>query len=69
MKKDKKLIVMIPCFNEEKTLAQVVGKVPKKIPGINQVEILVIDDGSTDKTAAITKKLKVNLVSHYKNEG
>jgi len=69
MKKEKKLVVMIPCYNEEKTLAQVVKKVPQKIPGVNQVEILVIDDGSTDKTAQIAKKLKVNLVSHYKNEG
>lgn len=69
MKKGKKLVVMIPCYNEEKTLSEVVEKVPRKIPGIDKVEILVIDDGSTDKTAQIAKKLKVNLVSHYKNEG
>lgn len=65
----KKLVVIIPCYNEEKTLPLVVKSIPKKIPGISKVETLVIDDGSTDNTAKIARKLKVKLVSHFKNEG
>ncbi|QFT30883.1 Undecaprenyl-phosphate mannosyltransferase [Labrenzia sp. THAF82] len=45
-----KLIVQIPCFNEEKTLPLVVAEIPRSIPGIDKVEIQVIDDGSTDNT-------------------
>lgn len=54
-----KLIVQIPCFNEEKTLPAVLATIPKHIPGIDTVEILVIDDGSTDATVAVAKKLGV----------
>ena len=43
------LIVMIPAFNEEKTIGKVIEEIPKKIPGIKKIEILVIDDGSEDK--------------------
>lgn len=63
------MVVMIPCYNEERTLLQVIKKIPRKIPGILKVEPLVIDDGSTDNTAKIARKLKVKLVSHFKNEG
>lgn len=44
-----KLIIQTPCYNEEDTLPQTVADIPKKIKGIDQVEILIIDDGSTDK--------------------
>jgi len=47
-----KLIVQIPAFNEAATIAQVVRDVPRRIEGIDRVEVLVIDDGSTDGTAA-----------------
>ncbi|MDZ4228890.1 MAG: glycosyltransferase, partial [Patescibacteria group bacterium] len=68
--KGKKLIVMIPCFNEEKTLSAVIKSIPKKIPGIAKIETLVIDDGSTDKTFQVAKKLKVNhIVRHFNNKG
>jgi glycosyltransferase involved in cell wall biosynthesis len=46
-----KLIVQIPAFNEESTIAAVLRDIPKKIEGITSIETLVIDDGSTDKTA------------------
>lgn len=54
-----KLIVQIPCYNEEETLPLVLKDIPKKIPGIDSIEVLVIDDGSTDKTVAVAKKLGV----------
>jgi glycosyltransferase involved in cell wall biosynthesis len=45
-----KLIVTIPALNEESTIAQVIREVPRDIPGIEAVEVLVLDDGSTDRT-------------------
>jgi len=47
-----KLIVQIPAFNEEATIAQVIRDVPRRIDGIDRVEVLVVDDGSTDGTVA-----------------
>ncbi|MFH1944796.1 MAG: glycosyltransferase family 2 protein [Acidobacteriota bacterium] len=46
----KKLIVLIPALNEEKTIGQVIRAIPPSIPGIDRIEVLVIDDGSTDST-------------------
>ena len=40
-----KLVVQIPCLNEEKTLPLVLKSIPKKVPGVNVIEILIIDDG------------------------
>jgi glycosyltransferase involved in cell wall biosynthesis len=51
-----KLIVQIPAYNEEATIAQALRDVPKKIEGITSIETLVIDDGSTDKTADAARK-------------
>lgn len=66
----KKLIIMIPCYNEERTLPLVVRSIPKRISGIGKIETLVVDDGSTDKTYAVAKKLKVNhLIRHITNKG
>lgn len=65
-----KLIVQIPCFNEEKTLPLVLKSIPKKIPGTTVVETLIIDDGSSDKTIAVAKKLGVNhILKHRTNRG
>lgn len=50
-----KLIVQIPCLNEEKTIAQTIQDIPRQIPGIEQVEILVVDDGSSDQTSSIAR--------------
>jgi glycosyltransferase involved in cell wall biosynthesis len=66
----KKLIVMIPCFNEEKTLPAVINSIPKKIPGISKIETLVVDDGSTDSTVQVAKKLKVDyIITHHVRKG
>jgi glycosyltransferase involved in cell wall biosynthesis len=65
-----KLFVQIPCLNEEATLPDVLNTIPKKIDGIDDIEILVIDDGSTDKTIAIAKKFGVkHFVVHKQNQG
>ena len=45
-----KFILQIRCYNEEQKLPQTVGDIPRQIEGIDQVEILIIDDGSTDRT-------------------
>ena len=47
-----KLIVTIPALNEEKTIAKVVSGVPRDIPGVTETEVIVVNDGSTDRTAA-----------------
>jgi glycosyltransferase involved in cell wall biosynthesis len=46
-----KLVVTIPALNEEATIAHVVNGVPRKIPGVSEVEVIVVNDGSTDRTA------------------
>ncbi len=51
-----KLIVQIPCLNEEETLPATIAAIPRQIDGIDQVEILVIDDGSTDATSAAARQ-------------
>lgn len=65
-----KLVVQIPCLNEEQTLPLVLESIPKKIAGIDEIIILVIDDGSTDKTIEVAKAYGVkNFVHHVRNQG
>ena len=65
-----KLIVQIPCFNEADTLESVVADIPREIEGVDTVEILVIDDGSTDGTADLARRLGVeHVVSNVGNIG
>ncbi len=45
-----KLIIQIPCFNEEQTLGSALADLPREMPGIDTVEWLVVNDGSTDRT-------------------
>jgi glycosyltransferase involved in cell wall biosynthesis len=51
-----KLIVQIPAYNEEKTIAQTIKDIPRRIDGISEIETLVIDDGSSDATADAAKR-------------
>ena len=65
-----KLVVQIPCLNEETTLPAVLESIPAKIPGISEIIILVIDDGSTDNTVAVAKRHGVkHFVHHTRNQG
>jgi len=65
-----KLIVQIPCLNEEKTLPETVKDIPRRIDGIDSVEILIIDDGSTDRTVAVARELGVDhIVRNTGNKG
>jgi glycosyltransferase involved in cell wall biosynthesis len=65
-----KLIVQIPALNEAETIAEVVSNIPRQIPGIDVVEVLLIDDGSTDDTVAIARAAGVNhVISHTARRG
>lgn len=65
-----KLFVQIPCLNEEGTLASVITSIPTKIKGIDEIRILIVDDGSTDGTVQLAKKLGVtDFVYHTRNMG
>src|SRR3954470_19506558 len=58
-----KLIVTIPAQNEEKTIADVVGGVPRNIPGIGETEVIVVNDGSTDRTAELAERAGATVVN------
>jgi len=65
-----KLIVQVPCFNEEATLPRTLADIPRSIPGVDTVEILVIDDGSSDRTAEIALGAGADhVVRHKSNRG
>ena len=64
-----RLLVAIPCYNEEKTIEKVVASVPKKIKGIDDILIVVINDGSTDNTAEIAAKNGATVSSFNSNKG
>lgn len=65
-----KLVIQIPCLNEEKTLPSVLKELPTAIPGVDRIEVLIIDDGSTDNTIAVAKKHGVkHIVRHTRNQG
>jgi len=65
-----KLIVQIPCYNEEETLAATVADIPRFIEGVGTVEILIVDDGSTDRTVEVARRIGVDhIVRHKNNKG
>lgn len=64
-----KLVIQIPCFNEESQLAHTVRDLPGSIPGIDALEVIVIDDGSADRTAEVGRELGVGVVSLSMHRG
>lgn len=65
-----RVFVQIPCLNEEQTLPSVLESIPKSIPGVDEIEILVIDDGSTDRTIEVAREHGVShFVRHTRNMG
>ena len=65
-----KVFVQVPCLNEEKTLPLVLESIPTAIPGVDSIEILIVDDGSTDRTIEVAKEHGVtHFVRHARNMG
>ncbi|MDY4077170.1 MAG: glycosyltransferase family 2 protein [Clostridium sp.] len=65
-----KLIIQIPCYNEEETLTVALNDLPKHIDGIDEIEYLIINDGSQDKTVEVARNWGVHhIVSFKRNKG
>ena len=65
-----KLVVQVPCLNEEDTLGMVLSTIPKEIPGVAEIIVLIIDDGSTDRTVEVARAHGVtHFVRHARNRG
>ena len=62
-----KLIIQIPCLNEEKTLPQTIADLPRELPGIDEIELLVIDDGSSDRTLEVAREGGVQHIVRLTN--
>lgn len=60
-----KLIVQIPCYNEAATLPEALASLPREIPGIDRIEVLIIDDGSRDGTAQVAEARGVHHIVHF----
>ena len=64
-----RLTVLIPALNEEETIEKVIKEIPDKIPKIDKIEVIVIDDGSKDQTAKISKDAGAKVISFKQNQG
>ncbi len=60
-----KLIIQIPCYNEEATLPQTIRDLPTQLPGITAIEVLVIDDGSSDRTSVVAGELGARHIVRF----
>lgn len=61
-----KLIIQIPCFNEAKTLPETVAALPRKLEGVDEIKLLVIDDGSSDNTVSVAEELNIDKIIRLK---
>lgn len=64
-----KLVVLIPAYNEAATITSVINSIPKRLAGVSQIKTIVIDDGSTDRTAALAKRAGAEVITHHHNQG
>ncbi len=65
-----KLIIQIPCFNEAESLPDTLVALPRRLPGVDTIEVLVIDDGSHDGTADVARRFGVHhIIRHRRNRG
>ena len=65
-----KCIIQIPCYNEAETLVETVAELPRSVPGVDTLEIMIIDDGSEDETVSVAKSLGItHIVRHPRNRG
>ena len=64
-----KLIIQIPCYNEANVLSETIATLPQAIPGIDKIENLIIDDGSTDNTVQIAQQAGVNHIIQQYHQG
>jgi len=65
-----KVFIQVPCLNEEETLPAVLQSIPTQIDGVDEIEILVIDDGSSDRTLDVAREHGVtHFVHHTRNMG
>ena len=60
-----KLVIQIPCLNEQATLPVTIADLPKSLPGVTSIELLVIDDGSSDRTSEVARELGVHRVVRF----
>ncbi|MGF1539440.1 MAG: glycosyltransferase family 2 protein [Pleurocapsa sp.] len=65
-----KLIIQIPCYNEEATLGLTLSQLPREVPGVDEVAWLIINDGSRDRTIEVAKACGVDLIVNFEsNQG
>ncbi|MCG8570469.1 MAG: glycosyltransferase family 2 protein, partial [Spirochaetes bacterium] len=62
-----KLIIQIPCYNEEQTLPITYRDLPKEIEGVDKIEYLIINDGSQDQTIEVARKLGIHHIVNFPN--
>jgi len=67
--KQNRLLIAIPCLNEAATISQVVRDIPRVIPGVDCIDVLIVDDGSTDNTGSEAKNAGAEVLRHQRNQG
>ena len=63
-----KLIIQVPCLNEEKTLPITIDHFPKDIEGIDKIEVLIVNDGSTDRTVSVARECGVDHIVNFSQQ-
>jgi glycosyltransferase involved in cell wall biosynthesis len=64
-----KLIIQIPCYNEAETLPETLAALPGELPGVDDIEILIVDNGSTDNTVKVAQSAGVDHIVHLPVKG